>query len=97
MGSNQEKVTGFREEFWGIINFGTKLLQISRSTPYLTAALIGHKQVSLPPYLVNAIPHATWSIHGVLVILIQAHGLLNAHLGLHLIYDSLSDVLTHLV
>lgn len=38
---------GLIEEFWGIVNFGTKLLQISRSTPYLTSALIGHKQVSL--------------------------------------------------
>ncbi len=26
-------------------NLGTKLLQISRSTPYLTTALIGHKLV----------------------------------------------------
>lgn len=26
-------------------NLGTKLLQISRSTPYLTTALIGHKSV----------------------------------------------------
>ena len=33
------------EELQSIQTFATKLLQISRSTPYLIAALIGHKRV----------------------------------------------------
>ena len=33
------------EELAGVASKGTKLLQISRSTPLVTAALIGHKQV----------------------------------------------------
>ena len=33
------------EELMLLGNLGTKLLQISRSTPYLTTALIGHKSV----------------------------------------------------
>ena len=33
------------EELQSIQTFATKLLQISRSTPYLVAALIGHKRV----------------------------------------------------
>lgn len=40
------------EEFRGIQGYGARLLQISRSTPYLSAALIGHKKVRrcLHPY-----------------------------------------------
>ena len=33
------------EELQSIPTFATRLLQISRSTPYLIAALIGHKRV----------------------------------------------------
>ena len=33
------------EELQSIQTFATRLLQISRSTPYLIAALIGHKRV----------------------------------------------------
>lgn len=33
------------EELEGVAGLGPRLLQISRSTPYVTAALIGHKQV----------------------------------------------------
>ena len=33
------------EELALLHNLGTKLLQISRSTPFLTTALIGHKAV----------------------------------------------------
>jgi hypothetical protein len=44
-GWGKEKLKGMVEEFWGILNYGTRLLQISRSTPYVSTALIGHKQV----------------------------------------------------
>ena len=40
----QAKLDGI-EEFRGIQGYGARLLQISRSTPYLSAALIGHKRV----------------------------------------------------
>lgn len=40
---------GKAEELLGIQGYGARLLQISRSTPYLTAALIGHKRVSSAP------------------------------------------------
>ena len=46
----QAKLEGM-DEFRGIQGYGPRLLQISRRTPYLTAALIGHKRVrrfSLP-------------------------------------------------
>jgi hypothetical protein len=36
------------EELAGVEGKGTRLLQISRSTPFVTAALIGHKQVRMP-------------------------------------------------
>ncbi len=36
------------EELDGIAGHGPRLLQISRSTPYVTAALIAHKQVEGP-------------------------------------------------
>lgn len=36
------------EELAGVEGKGTRLLQISRSTPLVTAALIGHKQVGMP-------------------------------------------------
>ena len=42
----QEKVV-HAEELVGIEGKGTRLLQISRSTPLVTAAIIGHKQVGM--------------------------------------------------
>lgn len=44
LGRGQAKVEKV-EELFPLFNYGTKLLQISRSTPYLTTALIGHKSV----------------------------------------------------
>ena len=46
--SLQARLDGM-EEFSGISGSGTRLLQISRSTPYLSSALVGHKRVSTSP------------------------------------------------
>jgi hypothetical protein len=43
--SVQARLDGI-EEFRGILGSGTRLLQLSRSTPYLSSALVGHKRVS---------------------------------------------------
>ena len=46
--SLQARLDGM-EEFNGIFGSGTRMLQISRSTPYLSSALVGHKRVSASP------------------------------------------------
>ena len=46
--SLQARLDGM-EEFSGIVGSGTRLLQCSRSTPYLSSALVGHKRVSTSP------------------------------------------------